>query len=317
MFKKINLIILLTLSLCADNELGYGWNIADSSLNIGGYLDMSYDSNTKPNFLIDDIALLASASKNRFDFLAEVELSHITLDFKSQESRKLELYVERFQLSYNFNEKQMIRVGRFNSQLGFWNLAPIPILEDSISKPHLIGKLFPRYTFGGMFEQKINKKNKLSVTLQKNSDFTHQENSLESKEHLSLAYYGEDNDLFWHLSTGSYEDTLDHNFNYIGLAIQYDGEDIGLQSEVYRQESNAKSHVPYSGYAQATWHFEEHQDLVGRVERYKDTGLNVEENIYLFGYAYRPTPNMALKAEYIKHSVLPINQMVYSFSVLF
>jgi len=318
MFRRVSLIILLLLTLLkADDNLAYGWDVPESSLNIGGYSDLIYDTQREPELLIDDIALLVSATKNRFDFLAEMEFSHISLDFNEKASREVEFYVEQLHLSYNFNEEQMLRVGRFNSQIGFWNMIPIPILEDTTTKPHFLGHMFPRYTFGAMFKQEIDENNKLLLTLQKNRDFTHQEYALESKEHLSLAYYGEKDDLLWHLSIGEYEDTSENDFNYLGLALQYDGEDIGLQSEVYMQESNVKNYVPYSGYAQATWHFEEHQDLVGRVERYKDTGLNVEENIYLFGYAYRPTPNMALKAEYIKHSVLPINQMVYSFSVLF
>jgi len=316
-YKFLIMVLLLTVVVEANEENSYGWNVPNSSLNIGGYVDATYDTQRNPKFLFDDIAMLLSANKNSFDFLSEIEFSHISLDGKSNNSRDVSLNIERLQLSYALSNEQIFRVGRFNTEIGFWNLAPIPILEDTTTKPHFLGNIFPRYTIGGMFEQKIDESNRVSLSLQKSKDFLHKGSSVESDRHLLLSYYGEDDDLSWNVAVGNYEDEKENNFNYAGLSTQYLADDFGVQAELYIQSSSVGYSMPYSGYLQGTWHFTEQQDVVSRIERYRDNGQNVSEAIYLFGYVYRPTNNMALKAEYINHSILPLNHFVYSISVLF
>ena len=309
--------LLFSIHLHAETEKGYGWDIPNSSLNVGGYLDMSYDDTRIDDFLFNDIAMIVSGRQDRFDLLTEVELSHISLDGKSNQSGDIDLNIERFQLSYTFNEDQMVRVGRFNSDIGYWNQAPIPILQDTTTKPHLVGKLFPRATTGILFQQNINNSNSLSFTFQDNDDLAHQENSVDVDRHIAFAYLGSNEDVSWRFSTGRYRDSSGQDFHYTGVGSDYDVDDFTLQGELFFQKSKATNKKPYSGYVQSTWHVKDEQDVVARFEGYDDKVLNVEENIYLFGYVYRPTNNISVKGEYIHHSKLPLNRFVYSLSVLF
>jgi hypothetical protein len=318
MYKQIYYIALITISfLCANEEEGYGWDIPNSSLNIGGYLDMTYDKERDDKFLFNDIAMLFSANQDHFDILGEVELSHISLDGKSNSRSDVDLNLERLQLNYTFNEKQSIQIGRFNSDIGYWNQAPIPILKDTTSTPHIISNFFPKATTGVLFRQNINEEHTLSFTFQDNNDIAHQDESIHVRRHQGVAYYGTDNDFSWRFSLGSYREKRGKQARYIGIGSEYDGEELSVQAELFRQHTTKNDEKPYSGYIQSTWHFKEKQDAIVRFESYEDNALNLEEQIYLLGYSYRPTSNIALKGEYIYHSELPLNRFVYSFSVLF
>ncbi len=317
MHKHLLILTLLSSSLCATETESYGWDIPNTPINIGGYLDMSYDKKREDKFLFNDIAMIFSANQNRFDLLGEVELSHISLNGQSNSSSDIDLNVERLQLTYAVSDEQSLRVGRFNSDIGYWNQAPITILQDTTTTPHIVGNFFPKATTGVLFNQNINENNSFSLTFQDNNDIAHQDNIIEVNRHKALAYYGVKDDLSWRFSLGRYQESNHKKSTYMGMGSEYDGEDFSILAELFIQDTELSDEKPYSGYVQSTWHFKEEQDAVLRFESYKDNALGIEENIYLLGYVYRPTSNIALKAEYVHHTKLPLNRFVYSFSVLF
>ncbi len=317
MHKHLLILTLLSSSLCATETESYGWDIPNTPINIGGYLDMSYDEKREDKFLFNDIAMIFSANQNRFDLLGEVELSHISLNGQSNSSSDIDLNVERLQLTYAVSDEQSLRVGRFNSDIGYWNQAPITILQDTTTTPHIVGNFFPKATTGVLFNQNINENNSFSLTFQDNNDIAHQDNIIEVNRHKALAYYGVKDDLSWRFSLGRYQESNHKKSTYMGMGSEYDGEDFSILAELFIQDTELSDEKPYSGYVQSTWHFKEEQDAVLRFESYKDNALDIEENIYLLGYVYRPTSNIALKGEYVYHTKLPLNRFVYSFSVLF
>ena len=318
MLKRIYYTILMGLSLLyANEESGYGWDVPNSSLNIGGYLDVTYDEKREDKLLFNDIAMLFSANQNRFDLLGEIELTHISLKGKSNNSSDIDLNLERLQLSYALSDKQTIQIGRFNSDIGYWNQAPIAILQDTTTKPHIREHMFPKATTGILYRQNIDEDNLFSLTFQDNKDIAHQDNTLEVERHFGFVYYGIKDEFSWRLSVGRYRDSSNITADYVGFGCEYDGEDFSLQNELFTQSPNHNIDKSYTGYSQLTWHFKASHDAVMRFESYKDTTLDSEEEIYLLGYAYRPTNNIAIKGEYIYHSELPLNRFVYSFSVLF
>lgn len=130
-------LITLTSLLSANDPSIYGWNVPNTPLNLGGYIDVVYDTEEEEKFMFDDIALLFFGHKNHFDLLGEVEVSHLTLDGKSNGSRNIKVIVERLQLGYAWGENNRVTVGRFNSDIGYWNQAPVNILQDVTSEPHI------------------------------------------------------------------------------------------------------------------------------------------------------------------------------------
>ncbi len=317
--KHLFIFFILTYSsfLWAEEEASYGWNISNSSINIGGYLDTTYDTKREEKFLFNDIAMIFSANKNRFDVLGEIELSHISLNGKSNNYSDIDLNVERLQLKYTLNDKQSIQIGRFNSDIGYWNQAPIPILQDTTTTPHIVGNFFPKATTGVLFRQNLNEEHSFSLTFQDNKDIAHQDKSIHIHRHKSLAYYGVHNDFSWRFSLGSYQENKNKKARYIGIGSAYDGEDFSIQTELFKQHADKNDEKLYSGYIQSSWHLNEKQDAIFRFESYEDNVLDIKEEIYLLGYSYRPNRNTILKSEYIYHTKLPLNRFVYSFSVLF
>jgi len=317
MNKQLFFLFFSILSLLFSKEESYGWDIPNSSLNIGGYLDITYDEKREDKFLFNDIAMLFSANKNRFDLLGEVELSHISLDGRSNNSSDVDLNLERLELTYALSDRQSIKIGRFNSDIGYWNQSPIPILQETTSSPHIVDNFFPKATTGILFQQNINEENSFSMTFQDNKDIAHQDGSIYINEHKALAYYGVYSDFSWRFSLGKYTENSNSRSDYMGIGSEYDGEAFSIQTEFFLQDSDKEDDKPYSGYIQSTWHLKNRQDAVVRFESYRDNELDVKEQIYLLGYIYRPTSNMALKSEYIYHSKLRLNRFIYSFSVLF
>ena len=99
MYRELLTLPLLLSFLSANNMGEYGWDIPNSSVNVGGYLDMTYDNKREEKFLFDDIAMLFSSEHERFDILGEVELSHISFDGKSNNKKDIDLNLERLQLN--------------------------------------------------------------------------------------------------------------------------------------------------------------------------------------------------------------------------
>lgn len=280
---------------------------------------MGYDEKREEAFLFDDIALLFSAYENHFSLLGELEFSHISLDRKSNNSNDVDLNVERLELSYALSDTQTIKIGRFNSDVGYWNQAPIKILQDTSTKPYVVDNFFPIATTGVEYSQELNDHHSFSLTFQHNDDLAHQDNAVTTTRHRAIAYHGISSEtpaLSWQINLGEFENSEAQTTRYYGVSAEYEGERINLRAELFSQDIELSSKQPYSGYVQSTWHVHQKQDLVARFESYNDK-LSPQEQIYLLGYVYRPSPNIALKGEYVQHSELPLNRFVYSLSVLF
>jgi len=317
MYKKLLFFIFVVFPLSA-NEMGsYGYDVPNTPINIGGYLDMTYDNQRENKFLFNDIALLFSSSHERFDFLSEIELSHISLDGKSNNSSDVDIHIERLQLNYALSDLQTLQMGRFNSDIGYWNQAPILIVQDTTTTPHMVGNFFPKATTGLLYGYKLDEENSFSFTFQDNPDLSHQDNVVNVEKHKGFTYRGTRNALSWSFSLGEYKEDNNREANYAGVGALYDGDTFTTQAELFIQHTKTSEEKPYSGYLQSTWHLKENHDAVIRFERYDDHSINEEEEIYLLGYVYRPNRNIAIKGEYVYHSKLPLNRFVYSFSVLF
>jgi hypothetical protein len=231
--------------------------------------------------------------------------------------------MERLELGYTIDDKQKIKIGRFNSDIGFWNQAPISILQDTTTKPHMVKHMYPQATTGILYSYQYSDVHAMSLTFQYNTDLGEEDNSLTNDivivdRHLAFAYHYTDDIFSWSLSSGRYrEDTLEEKSYYVGVGFQYESDKYEVQAELFTQQSNDNKDRPYSGYIQTLFHMQEKQDVVLRFESYKDNVIAIQEENYLLGYVYRPWNNVVFKAEYIYHSKLLLNRMVSSISVLF
>ncbi|CAA6827855.1 MAG: Unknown protein [uncultured Sulfurovum sp.] len=315
-FKVMFVFFILLKQLMANEPSPYGYEIPNTPINIGGYIDAIYDDVASEKFVFDDVALLLSARYNRFDFLSEMEISELSLDGKSKGSSDIRINVERFQLTYALSDTENLIAGRFNSDIGYWNQAPINILQATTTKPHIFESIFPEHTTGLMYQNTISDEDSFSLTVQHSEDIGQKDKSLIVDRHFAMAYYKVYEDFSLRFATGFYRDKDFHNeAYYLGFGSEYEMDDFTLQAEFYTQSYDDEQQS-YNAYLQSVWNFSPKHDVVLRLEQYNEQG--VDDTIVLVGYVYRPTVNTALKTEYIQHSNhLPLNRFVSSFSVLF
>jgi len=315
--KKIVSIIMFSTLLFSAEPIDYGWDIPHTPLRIGGYIDAVYDEKADDSFIFDDLSLLLSANQNRFDFLSEIELSSLNIDGKSNGSSDIRLNLERLQLTYALDDESSIRVGRFNSDIGYWNQAPVNILQETTTMPHMTYYLYPKATTGISYIKQIDDEDRFSLTIQNSGDIG-EESYLLVDRHVAMSYHTVTDELFWSLSAGYYREEKSQNeAYYAGVGMEYEFDNVILQSELFTQNGKDGHSKPYSAYVESSWNFAKRQNAVLRLEAYKDEVLDTEEAVTLLGYVYRPLANMALKGEYIHHSDLPLNRFVASFSVMF
>lgn len=319
MDKKILFILFfITTLLFSQDEIEYGWNIPDTPFTIGGYLDMSYDEKRETPVLFDDIALLFFGQSDSFELLGEVEVSNVSLEGKSNRSSDIDLNLERLQLSYAINDTDKIQIGRFNSDIGFWNQAPIAMLQETTSSPHLSQYMYPKATTGIIYFKHLSDTDSMSITMQNNSDIGQEDESILADMHIAFSYHL-DYELFsWVFNAGLYQEHyLETKSYYSGMAVKYEEDTFMMQAEFFTQQSNEIKDRPYSMYVQTLWRLDEKQDIVMRIESYKDNVLDIKEENTLLGYLYKPWHNVVIKSEYIYHSHVSHGSVASSISVLF
>lgn len=315
--------ILFSSAAYADEyTFGDGWQVGDSPVTLGGYVSSNYVIEKENSyFKIDDIAFLAYGEFDRFDFLAEFEIVDLykkQTSGSSHESRG-ELHIERLYGDYFFTENRRLRVGKFNSDIGFWNQMPINVLRDTTSSPRLTYDFFPKLTTGTNYEIRPRQGDisRISVTLQHNNDIDKNYNNFELDRHYSVALDLKKSEILWRLAGGNfrYADTREVFYLLGGLKLERQQWGGLIESVLRHDGSNHEN--SYDLYAQGVWHCKPKHDAILRAEVEKIPLSEDRDTSMMVGYTYRPLENVALKAEYEAHEESLLNRWLFSFSVLF
>ena len=333
---KILVLFLFIISLLfadASNKensynLGEGVKVADLPLYIGGYISLDYrNKNSENKYRIDDIALLSYGDYKKVSYMAELEFKQFyTLyerDGNYTSKAHTPLHVERLYLDYNFDENYMLRLGKFNSQTGFWNLLPINVLRDTTSNPVSTIILFPKFTTGVYASYTSYKEGEFKIDgmLQHTKDLDSTYNNYTMDEHYAMGVsYGQDS-LQFKFNMGLFDSYQPNNLTakryYALVALKYERENYQIVSELGSQTSKERFTTAYAGYLQGLYRFTEQHAGILRLESYDDRVAQKKDNIAIFGYTYRPSYPVAIKAEYQVHTLKKENQFLFSFSVLF
>ncbi len=312
------ILLLLSATLCrGDGFPNYGYRIANTPLYIGGYVSALYDEKElDDDILFDDIALLFYANIEKYHFLGEIEAADIPL--RGGKNSDIRIYVERLQLNYDFNDNTTVTLGKFNSDIGFWNLAPINTLTDTTTSPYLMENTFPELTTGLMVTKSFWDEEQLfSVTAQNNPDLDRNYNNMKTDRHYAFGYTYADYATTWRINGGYFHEKHRGDAYYGGISYRNESSRWTIQSELFHKTQNNHRTIPYNFYLQLTRHMTDRHDLVFRQEFYKDHSIATKEAISLVGFTYRPHPSLTFKTEYIRHSVLPLNRIVFSCSMVF
>jgi len=333
---KIIVILLLIISVLFAQEsnkekqyqLGEGTQVADLPLYFGGYFSLNYrNKNSENKYRLNDIALLAYGDYRKISYMAELEFkkfySLYERDGNYTSQSDTSLHIERLYIDYNFDENYMLRLGKFNSQTGFWNLLPINVLRATTSNPVSTNILFPTFTTGvyASYSSYEEGEFKIDAMLQHNEDLDSTYNNYTMDEHYAIGTSYIEDTLEFKLNIGMFDsyrsNHLTQKLYYTLIALKYEEEAYQIMGELGSQSSKEKVTTMYAGYLQGLYRFTEKHAGVLRFESYDDRVTQKKDNFAIFGYTYRPSYPIALKAEYQLHTLNQDNQFLFSLSVLF
>lgn len=325
--RKILLIFLFLTHLYSQEEyqLGDGVQVGELPLFVGGYFSLDYkQTENSKRYRVDDIALLLYGGSNKFSYVSELEFKefYVQTDTKNTSTitRDHNLYIERLYLDYNLDENYLLRIGKYNSPIGFWNLLPVNVLRETTSNPIGSSLLFPKFTTGlyASYTRFEDEEIQIDLILQDNASISDDYNNYEANTHYGIGLsYGVD-DYVLKLNAGYFKENESHTFHYYALiSAKYDVDDYQIITEIGTQSINQVHVTNHAAYLQGLYRFTPKHIGILRLESYHDNATEMEDNFVVAGYTYRPLYPIALKAEYQKHSLESQDQVLLSFSVMF
>jgi hypothetical protein len=305
-----------------DYRFGEGFSIADSSLVVGGYFSSEYlIQNGSRTFDVDDVAVMAYGEIDRFAYLIELEASDFYLKEtgnRTDEQSNRSFHIERMYGDYFFDGDERLRIGKFNSDIGFWNQMPINVLRDTTSSPVLEKEYFPNLTTGIHYESRRidGDVKRVSITVQNNRDLDSDYNNFDIDRHYAAALDVGDDDALWRFSGGYFRYVTGREAVFATASFRMNIDDVTLLAETLVRHDEPVG-TTYDGYIQGVWHAWPKHDFILRTEHGKSPVAHVTDSSVTVGYTYRPLNNIALKGEYEAHEEDGLNHWLFSLSAMF
>jgi hypothetical protein len=310
-------------------QLGQGIQVGELPLFVGGYFSLEYEHAHGKNraLTLDELAIMAYGEYNNFSYMLELEAEDVYNEaFGNETSEEVnkEIHIERLYVNYEFNENYALKLGKFNSPIGFWNRIPINVLRDTSSSPSVTTLLFPRFTSGADLLYQTENAYEITVdTIMQGGEDLDKAlnneiyNNFDADGHYGFGISMQKDAWNYQFNTGYFHLTLDEEYYYLLGAVKYEQYDFKLQGELGSQFNDEGSTIPYVGYFQGSYMINDNHQAIVRLEAYKDQLTNTKDSFAVIGYTYRPLYPIAFKGEYQWHSLHDENKMLLSISVLF
>lgn len=310
-------------------QLGQGVQIGELPLYVGGYFSLEYEHayGKERSLKLDELAIMAYGEYNNFSYMFELEAEDVYDEvFGNETSEEVneEIHIERFYVNYEFNENYALKLGKFNSPIGFWNRIPINVLRETSSSPSITTLLFPRFTTGAdlLYQTENGYEVGIDTIIQGGEDLDdalNKEiyNNFDADGHYGFGLSLQKDAWNYQFNTGYFHLTSDEEYYYLLGAVKYEQNDFKLQGELGSQFNDDGTTIPYVGYLQGSYMMKEKHQAIVRLEAYKDKSTDTKDSFAVIGYTYRPLYPIAVKGEYQWHSLHEENKMILSISVLF
>ena len=323
------LLSFFSLSTANEYQLGKGFQIGSLPLFIGGYTSIEYEHKYGKNrsLTLDDVAVMVYGGYNNFSYMIELEAEDIYKEvYGDEEDEEIQdhFHIERLYIDYEFNDRYMLRIGKYNSPIGFWNLNPVNVLRDTSSSPIIVEQLFPVFSSG--LDLRYTQERDLSSTIhfiaQENKDIETLinddiYNNFDVNRHYGAGITLQNDALSYQFSAGYFRTLMDDEYYYLLAAFKYQDSSLKIQGEIGTQLNEDESTIPYIAYLQYSKYFQEKHEAIIRIESYHNKIEDKSDSFVVLGYTYRPLYPIALKSEYQWHSYRQENKLLLSISVLF
>jgi len=290
-------------------HLGQGLRLGDSGLTLGGYGSLRFEAlrDRSPRLSLGSLSLLLSwDTGTRVRFFSELELENFTV---ARGGHSFDIYnnaveLERLYADVYLSEVLSVRLGKFLTPVGRWNLVHADPLVWTTSRPLVTSLPFATDTTGGMLYGSllpVGKDLDYKVYLQVGdgldphyleAPFT-QAAGFHLATHLGATEVGLSYAHFKRQGEQSGKDNL------FGMDLFWTRRRLELTGEfVYSIGTRGSAGDEWGLFAQGTVPLSDRFFAVGRYEFYAAGGPFPGVHRWVAALAFRPLPPLVLKAEY-------------------
>jgi len=303
-------------------RLGQGHPLPWLGLTVGGYISVRASSleGERAELAVQDLSLFLHRDFGaRWHFFSEMELGNaFRLTRDGLYTSDSDFDIERLYLDHNLSPKTSLRIGKFLTPVGRWNLVHADPLVWSVSRPLTTGTAFSRHATGvellGSWPVGL-----ASVDYQLFADDTAEldpsqgnekafvevdprpnpRNAFDHAAGLQLRYRTFDNGLELGLSLARF--TLQdqpRTHNLIGADLLYAREGMELSAEAVRRSlDDGHGADEWGGFVQLVVPLWRSFYAVACHERYRAETFPEPASIDRLGITYRPQPAFSIKLE--------------------
>lgn len=314
----------------APYQPGRGWNIPDTDWTVGGYATGVLDDpeGESPTLDLSHLSLLLWwDGAERFKFFSELDWQDsLSVQHSPLSTSDEYLALERLYFDYAYDDSVNVRVGKFLTPIGRWNLIHADPLVWTTSRPLVTEASFPTNITGAMVFGSVDAWGRsidYSVYTDIGDEIRPNPNT-DSFEHAVGAHLGVPVSQYAQvgLSYANFEQSLLHEGrkNLLGADFVWSRDRYELSAEFVYSAAERDSSLDEKGlYLQAVVPLTQRLYAVARFEPFRNATYDLTR-VWVAGVALRINPALVFKAEYVH----PDNNQPYvhrgflsSLSVLF
>lgn len=307
----------------APYSLGQGLSFPQRQLNLGGYLSLRYLDleDLDSSFSVKDLSLFVGWEPgDRWYFFSEIEIGDaLSISRDGIDTADAEIEIERLYVDYRARQYANLRIGKFLTPIGRWNLIHADPLVWTVSRPLTTAVSFARQASGAMLYGAVPAgANGIDYSLFVDDTETFDAGQQEERAFedanpdiptvgafrhatgLRLAYHSLDERFSLGISYARFRmEDLREGKSLVGADVFWDTPYAELSGEWLDRDSRGGSEPDErGGFAQAVFPLPARLFLIGRYERYR-TSVQLETAIIrTLGLTYRPHRAVSFKLEY-------------------
>jgi hypothetical protein len=325
------LLLASRLALAAAYQLGQGYPIAGSSLIASGYASLRAEDlqGEQANLSLQDVSLFLHGDASPvWHYFTEIELSNaLVLTSDGLKTTDSDLDFERIYLDHNLSARTTLRLGKFLTPVGRWNLIHADPLVWTVSRPLTTAAAFARNATGVQLlhswplnESAIDFSAYLDDSRHLDPSEGHENafldlnvrpnppSSFRQGGGAHLAYRNFDDSLQLGLSVAHFtlkdlpgeKNLLGADFFYSRNSLELTGESVYRQGSegIYRQANQAEGRSEWGAFLQLAAPVGGGFYAIAEHERYRAALFPSPVNSTSLGITYRPTPPFSIKLEH-------------------
>jgi hypothetical protein len=315
-----------------DYQLGHGWKIPGTAIRLGGYASLEAEKDRHEPFKINasDVSLFVWwEGEGKLRFFSELDLEDALVyeDGQHPTTRHGYLALERAYADYLYSERLNFRAGKFLTPIGRWNVIHAEPLVWTSTRPLVTERAFPTNATGVMAYGTLpvgDREIDYSVYSAVGEDWRPNPKLDPFEEaygmHVTVpvspnAEVGVSYANFRQRASNA------ERKNLLGMDYFWTHERYEVSAELaYRLSDEGSTSDEVGLFIQGVAPLTDRLYAIGRYEWYNPAGPAAAMNIGLLGLAFKLSPAMILKAEYIhaSHNTVKEPEGVFtSFAILF